>query len=177
MVPTIRTGWLPAAVGTGMSAQSRPATGHSRLDGIERRTFLDMLLGVGFVSTAVSFVYPIWRYLIPPVVTEATTNSVVAGKVTTFKNGSGTIVKFGSKPAIVVRTAQGEFRAFLAVCTHLDCTVQFKADTSQLWCACHNGLYDLGGNNVSGPPPRPLESFTVNLRGESGQEDVVVSKA
>ena len=56
-------------------------------------------------------------------------------------------------------------------------TSRRQADTSQLWCACHNGLYDLGGNNVSGPPPRPLESFTVNLRGEPGQEDVVISKA
>jgi Rieske Fe-S protein len=143
---------------------------------IKRRSFLDLLLGVGFVSTAISFFYPLWRYLIPPAVAEATTGSVVAGKVTEFKNGSGTIVKFGSKPAILVRTPGGEFRAFSAVCTHLDCTVQYKADSSQLWCACHNGLYDLGGNNVSGPPPRPLEAYTVNLRGELGQEDVVVTR-
>ena len=135
-----------------------------------------MLLGVGFVSTAVSFVYPLRRYLIPPAVAEATTNSVVAGKITAFKNGSGTIVKFGSKPAILVRTAEGEFRAFLAVCTHLDCTVQFKADTSQLWCACHNGTYDLGGNVVSGPPPRGLEKFVVNVRGEGDDAEIVVSR-
>jgi len=62
------------------------------------------------------------------------------------------------------------------VCTHLDCTVQFKTDTSQLWCACHNGTYDLGGNVVSGPPPRSLERFVVNLRGEPGQEEIVVSR-
>ena len=61
-----------------------------------------------------------------------------------------------------MRTPDGQFRAFSAVCTHLDCTVQYKADTSQIWCACHNGLYDLSGNVVSGPPPRPLET----LRGE-----------
>ena len=106
-----------------MSADRRPV-------GFKRRTFLDVLLGVGFVSTAVSFLYPLWRYLIPPAVAEATTSSVVAGKVSEFRNGSGTIVKFGSKPAIVVRTAEGEFRAFSAICTHLDCTVQYKADTS-----------------------------------------------
>jgi cytochrome b6-f complex iron-sulfur subunit len=146
-------------------------------EGIKRRTFLDVVLGVGLVSTAVSFLYPLWRYLIPPAAAEATTNSVVAGKVAEFRNGTGTIVKFGSRPAILIRTTEGEFRAFSAVCTHLDCTVQFKGDTSQLWCACHNGLYDLGGNNVSGPPPRPLEAFAVNLRGEPGQEDVVVTKA
>jgi Rieske Fe-S protein len=62
------------------------------------------------------------------------------------------------------------------VCTHLECTVQFKSDTSQIWCACHNGLYDLSGNVISGPPPRALERFTVNLRGEPGAEDIVVSR-
>jgi len=55
--------------------------------------------------------------------------------------------------------------------------VQYRAETSQIWCACHNGLYDLSGSVVSGPPPRPLEAFKVNLRGEPGQEDVVISRA
>jgi cytochrome b6-f complex iron-sulfur subunit len=143
---------------------------------VGRRSFLDALLGIGFVATAVSFFYPIWRYIVPPTLAEPITDSVVAGKVTEFKPNSGAVLKFGSKPAILVRTSEGEFKAFNAVCTHLDCTVQFKSETSQIWCACHNGLYDLSGNVVSGPPPRPLETFTVNLRGEPGQEDVVISR-
>ena len=148
---------------------SRPAQG-------SRRTFLDTLLGVGFVSTAIAILYPVWRYVIPPAAAEPATDSVVAGKVTEFRNNTGAVLKFGTKPAILVRTSDGEFRAFTAVCTHLDCTVQYKPETSQIWCACHNGLYDLSGNVVSGPPPRPLEAFKVNLRGEPGQEDVVISR-
>ena len=143
----------------------------------DRRTFLDALLGVGFVSTAAAIVYPVSRYLIPPASGEPATATAVAGKAAALKPNSGEIFKFGSKPGIVVRTQEGDIRAFSAVCTHLDCTVQFKADTSQLWCACHNGLYDLSGNNVSGPPPRPLEKFVVNLRGEPGDEEIVVSRA
>ena len=142
----------------------------------DRRSFLDTLLGLGFVSTALAIVYPLWRYLNPPASGEAATTSVVAGKLSDFKPNSGAVIKFGSRPAIVVRAPDGQFRAFNAVCTHLDCTVQYRADTSQIWCACHNGMYDLGGNVVSGPPPRPLEAFTVKLRGEPGQEEVVVSR-
>ena len=141
-----------------------------------RRTFLDTLLGVGFVSTAIAILYPVWRYVIPPAAAEPATDSVIAGKVTEFRNNTGAVLKFGTKPAILVRMSDGEFRAFTAVCTHLDCTVQYKPETSQIWCACHNGLYDLSGNVVSGPPPRPLEAFKVNLRGEPGQEDVVISR-
>ena len=143
----------------------------------DRRTFLDTLLGVGFVSTALAIAYPVSQYLIPPASGEPETTSAVACKAAELKPNSAKIFKFGSKPGIVVRMADGEVRAFTAVCTHLGCTVQYKTDTAQLWCACHNGIYDLGGNVVSGPPPKPLEKFVVNLRGAAGDQDIVVSRA
>ncbi len=131
---------------------------------------------VGFVSTAAAMAYPVGRYLVPPPSGEPQTTSVVAVKAADLPPNSGLVFKFGTRPAIVIRTPDGDVRAFSAVCTHLECTVQYKADTSQLWCACHNGLYDLGGNVVSGPPPRGLERYTVNLRGDPGTEDIVVSR-
>jgi Rieske Fe-S protein len=138
-----------------------------------RRRFLDSLLATGFVSTILAMVYPVWRYLIPPASAEPATQSVVAAQVSQIGPNAGLLFKFGSKPGLLIRTPDGELQAFNAVCTHLDCTVQYKADTSQIWCACHNGYYDLAGNVVSGPPPRPLERLVVNQRGD----DVVVSKA
>jgi Rieske Fe-S protein len=54
--------------------------------------------------------------------------------------------------------------------------VQYKADTSQIWCACHNAIYDIAGNVVSGPPPRPLEPLAVHVRGEGVDQQVVVSR-
>lgn len=143
----------------------------------DRRRFLDALLAVGFVSTAAAIAYPVSRFLIPPASGEPATQSALAGRVSALRPNSAAIFKFGSKPGIVVRTAEGEVRAFSAICTHLDCTVQFKGDTSQLWCACHNGTYDLGGNVVSGPPPRGLEQFVVNLRGEGDEAEIVVSRS
>jgi Rieske Fe-S protein len=143
----------------------------------DRRKFLDALLTVGFVSTAAAIAYPVSRFLVPPESGEASTSSVVAGKSAALKANSAIIVPFGSKPVIVIRTAAGDLKAFNATCTHLECTVQFKPDTAQIWCACHNGLYDLAGNVVSGPPPRGLEALAANVRGEPGAEDIVVSRA
>lgn len=142
----------------------------------DRRAFLDAVLAFGFVSTALAVVYPVWRYLIPPASGEPATASAVAARLADVKLNSGVLFKFGSKPGLLVRTPEGELRAFSAVCTHLDCTVQYKTDTSQIWCACHNGVYDLAGNVVSGPPPRPLERLTANLRGAPGQEEIVVTR-
>jgi Rieske Fe-S protein len=41
-----------------------------------------------------------------------------------------------------------------------------------IWCACHNGKYDLNGRNISGPPPRPLDPYIVKIKGE----EVFISK-
>jgi cytochrome b6-f complex iron-sulfur subunit len=136
------------------------------------RRWANLLLGGGVVASIASFLYPAFRYIIPPEVTESTSRSVVAAKVGGLKPNSGIIFKFGSKPGILIRTREGGYKAFSAVCTHLNCTVQYREDTRQIWCACHNGTYDLEGRNVSGPPPRPLEEFNVNIQGE----DIVVTR-
>lgn len=130
----------------------------------DRRTFLNRLLGVWATGVVASILYPILRYVVPPDVPEAATQSVTAGQASTLLPNSGRVVPFGSTPAIVIRTPAGEYRAFSAVCTHLSCTVQYRPDLQHIWCACHNGHYDLYGRNIAGPPPRPLEPYDVNLR-------------
>jgi Rieske Fe-S protein len=134
-----------------------------------RRSVLNWLLGAWGAGVIASVLYPILRYLVPPDIPEAATQSVDAGKASTLPANSARIVPFGSTPAIVVRTAAGDYRAFAATCTHLACTVQYRADLQRIWCACHNGHYDLNGRNIAGPPPRPLEAYDVNVR-----DDVLV---
>ncbi|MFZ3213270.1 MAG: Rieske 2Fe-2S domain-containing protein [Terriglobales bacterium] len=137
-----------------------------------RRRIMQVLLGGGLLASAVAFLYPVLRYLVPPAATDLGGDSVVAAKVGELKANSGKIFRFGSRPGLLVRTADGEYRAMSAVCTHLNCTVQYRSELREVWCACHNGFYDLNGRNVAGPPPRPLESYAVHINGD----DVVVSR-
>lgn len=139
-----------------------------------RRKLIQGLLGGGFLASLASFLYPVIRYMNPPAVPEASVNEANVGKVADFAVNSGKIVRFSSKPVLVIRRSENEWRAFSAVCTHLNCTVQYEQARHQIWCACHNGFYDLNGKVVSGPPPRPLEEYQVRLRGE---EVVVVRSA
>ncbi|NWG12185.1 MAG: ubiquinol-cytochrome c reductase iron-sulfur subunit [Acidobacteria bacterium] len=138
----------------------------------ERRSFLNYMLGTGALATLGAIFYPMFRFMIPPRVVESAASSVVAARVSEIRPNEGRIFKFGSRPGLLIQTAPGEYRAFNATCTHLDCTVQYLAEERLIWCACHNGRYDLTGKNISGPPPRPLEEFTVNVRGD----EVVVSR-
>ena len=138
-----------------------------------RRRFINWFLGTSAGAFLLSVLYPVGRYLIPPEVGESTAGTVtLAIKPDDVKPNTGQIFKFGSRPGILVRTAQGELKAFSAVCTHLSCTVQYRSDISHIWCACHNGHYDLNGKNIEGPPPRPLDAYVANARGNQ----IVVSK-
>lgn len=137
-----------------------------------KRDFLKYVLGGGLMAWVASVVYPLFAYLKPPKQAEVEVSSVKVGKLATIEKDSGTIVRFGNKPVILLRTSNGELRAFSATCTHLDCTVQYRKDLGVIWCACHNGKYDFNGKNIAGPPPRPLDEFRVVVQGE----EVFISK-
>lgn len=133
-----------------------------------RRRLLDWFLGTSAGALVVAILYPVGDYLIPPEIAESTTSTVTLPiKPEDVKPNSGVIFKFGTQPGILIRTPAGELRAFSAVCTHLSCTVQYRSDLTEIWCACHNGHYDLNGKNVAGPPPRPLTALVVNVQGDS----------
>ena len=133
---------------------------------VPRRQFVEVVLGSGVLATVIAFLYPVLRYLVPPKELDLESDAVVAGRIGELKPNSGKIFRFGNRPGILIRTADGKYRAMSATCTHLSCTVQYRDDRQQVWCACHNGSYDLNGRNIAGPPPRPLESFEVQVRGD-----------
>ena len=137
-----------------------------------RRSMIEVLLGGGLLASFASFIYPVLRYLIPPPVVDLGGDEIVAAKLTELKPNSAKIFRFGSRPGLLIMTSDGTYRALSATCTHLGCTVQYRSDLRQIWCACHNGIYDLNGRNVSGPPPRPLDLFDVHARGD----EIVVSR-
>jgi cytochrome b6-f complex iron-sulfur subunit len=135
-------------------------------------SLLNYLLTGGVVSLFGTLLYPVLRFIISPEVSEATASSVVAGKLKDFPANVGKVFRFGARPAILIQTSGGELRAFSAVCTHLNCTVQYRPDLEHIWCACHNGHFDLSGKNIAGPPPHPLERYDVAVRGD----DVIVTR-
>ena len=129
-----------------------------------RRGFLGWLLGSTAGALLFAVLYPVIRYIIPPKVSEAASASVTLPiRPEDVPPNSGQIFKFGSRPGILVRTPSGELRAFSGVCTHLNCIVQYRPELSHIWCACHNGHFDLHGINISGPPPKPLEEYPVSV--------------
>ena len=142
------------------------------MGGWNRRRLLQFLLGTGIGASILSFLYPILNFILPPQTRGSGSESQEVGQAEELKRNSGIVFQFGNQPALLVRTAEGELRAFSAICTHLGCTVRYEPSSKVIWCPCHNGMFDLHGRNIGGPPPRPLPEYKVNLR--NGK--VVVSK-
>ena len=96
------------------------------------------------------------------------------GSADDFLPGAAKNFKFGSAPALLVRSEDGSFHAYNAICTHLGCTVQYNEEKKNIWCACHGGVYDtVTGKNLAGPPPKPLKALNVEVQ----EGEIIVSRA
>ncbi len=79
--------------------------------------------------------------------------------------GGSRAITYAGSPAIVIRSAEG-IKGFSLVCTHLGCTVQWRAGEKEFYCACHDGRFDQFGEVLAGPPPLPLEQLPVKVDGD-----------
>ncbi|HWE22318.1 MAG TPA: Rieske 2Fe-2S domain-containing protein [Myxococcales bacterium] len=131
-----------------------PATG--------RRSVLDLLLGLGFIGWLASVVYPVLRYM-KPLGSQGQGGPVRLSKeeMARLERERTLIVRAGTSRIILFEDAEQKLRALEARCTHEGCTVQYVPGDSVIWCACHNGRFDLDGRVLAGPPPRPLGKYAV----------------
>ena len=150
------------------TADSRPEKG--------RRGFLNWFLNTSVVALLAAVGYPVLRFISPPETPESTTNRVEAGPTNDpeLLEKGYKIVRFGAEPVLLIRLAQGDLRAFAATCTHLDCIVEYQQVKKRIWCNCHNGEYNLQGQVVAGPPPKPLAKFEVHVLARSGEAGTIV---
>lgn len=128
-------------------------------EGQGRRDFLGVAISGTAAALGVMAVYPVAKFLTPR--DEAAVRTATLGKAELFLRGTAKTVMVGDRPALVIRLDDGSFRAFSALCTHLQCVVGYAPERKQIECPCHRGVYSLEGQNISGPPPRPLDALTV----------------
>ena len=132
---------------------------------ISRRALLEVFasgLAVATVGGAavVSTIYPI-----PPRSREDDSEEVEAGSLAELQVKGSKRFRFGREPALVVLSG-GALYALSAVCTHRACLVEWSPERRQIVCPCHDASFDLEGNVLEGPPPRPLSSFSVTVQGD-----------
>jgi quinol---cytochrome c reductase iron-sulfur subunit, bacillus type len=63
----------------------------------------------------------------------------------------------------VLRKSESEVVVFSNVCTHLACRVSWKDDSQEFICPCHDGRFNINGEVVKDPPPRPLDRYETKI--------------
>jgi cytochrome b6-f complex iron-sulfur subunit len=85
----------------------------------------------------------------------------VAGPLDRFE--PGTVTAFPSGHFYLVRLKDGGFLALHRECTHLGCTVPWDEARARFACPCHASAFDITGQVLSAPAPRPLDFYAVRI--------------
>lgn len=132
---------------------------------MKRRSFLQLVASFFGLCAAGAFAYPLFRFLTPMEI-EAKARRITIAKREVSPGGAKDLL-IGALPAIVINRGSKGYTALSKVCTHLGCLVKYDKERQLLICPCHAGIFDLEGNVVSGPPPKPLVKFSVMVEGDN----------
>ena len=136
---------------------------------IPRRRFLKS--GVYSIGGIIGLAYlgVIGDYFNPPPLGSEPLMEV--GKVDDFTPGNPKLVSYTSggveQGVYVINLGDQGWLALDFHCTHLQCAVNWLEATNSFACPCHGGMYDIKGNVIGGPPPRPLEHRIIQIQGNS----------
>ncbi len=140
---------------------SMPAPGTSRQLSA-RRSFLGVVIGVLTTVLAAAAAAIAGGFFLGKGARRARRDVIPAGTVDDFDKRPWRTVEAEGTPVLVVRTAAKDYRALASICTHSEvCQVEWDARRDQVVCPCHRAAYDVFGNVLHGPPPRPLRTFPV----------------
>ncbi len=121
--------------------------------------------GTAFLSAYV--LYPVIRFLIPPLIPPDAQSKVLAATIDELKPNSAKFFRFLEKPAVLLRLPNGNYEALSAKCTHLGCTVAFKEAKEMFYCNCHGSEFNIDGEVIKGPAVLPLAQYIVSISGNN----------
>lgn len=128
---------------------------------VSRRDFLKVVWGAAG-ALAVAQAGGVALSFLSPRAAEGEFGSVIeAGTVADFPVGS--VTPFNNGRFYLVRMADGGFLAVYRKCTHLGCAVPWNQAENRFICPCHASAFEMDGQVINAPAPRPLDRFAVTI--------------
>lgn len=128
---------------------------------VNRLDFLFLTCGAFLVGLFGQAGYALFKYLKPKIEAGSFGSLVVAGQVEEFQPGTVSHVLKGRY--YISRLEDGGFLALWQRCTHLGCIVPWIEPTTRFNCPCHSSIFTPTGEIVSGPAPRPMDLFPIEI--------------
>lgn len=143
---------------------------------LSRREFVTITAGAIGTIIVVTIGVPAVAYVLGPGLKVQKTDAwIPVGKLDQFPVDEPTLVSFtrtvvngwertvNSYGVYVVKPETGDPYVLSNVCTHLSCRVTWKPDDLEFFCPCHDGIFDVNGQVLDGPPPKPLVHFATKI--------------
>lgn len=135
--------------------------------GRSRRWFVRGLVAGFGLLTGAAIGVPVVGFLLPPSQPLTQPSLLRAASIGQVPANSARLVHFQGRPILLIHDQDDRYHALSAVCTHMDvCNVEWDPSRRILICPCHQGAFDVYGNVLHGPPPRPLSTFAVDIQGD-----------
>ena len=128
----------------------------------QRRKFLFSIIGGVGALISIALTWSIFRFLAPRDTGKSNKKTFVPRDLVAL--GKAHFFPFHGKAAVVIQLSPGNFVALSAVCTHLGCIVAWQEQAKEFLCPCHGGRFSANGKVLGGPPPKPLETYAVELK-------------
>lgn len=127
-----------------------------------RELFSYSFMGSSLLACMALLAYYAAQFLLPSANKNPTRKIYIT---TTDKIGPGKSFKFKDLKggSITITNTGKEFIALSTKCTHLGCQVFWKKDEKVFYCPCHEGYFSPQGKVLKGPPPKPLNSYKVEV--------------
>ena len=126
---------------------------------VTRRDFLKWAWGAAGAVVLAEGGLVAFRFFAPKV-TEGEFGGVFdAGLVDDYPPGS--VTPFPNGRFYLVRQADGGFLALYRKCTHLGCAVPWDQAAGKFVCPCHASAFEIDGDVLNPPAPRPLDRFPI----------------
>jgi menaquinol-cytochrome c reductase iron-sulfur subunit len=142
---------------------------------LSRRQFALLGTQIAGATVAILLGIPIVGFILSPLFRQQETAEAKVGDISSVPDATPTkfVVQFPAgdwatakvNAAVYIVKRSNELKVFSNVCTHMNCPVHWDASINQFLCPCHGGLYSLDGQNVGGPPPKPLPQYVHRLDG------------
>ncbi len=142
---------------------------------VSRRDFMKVTTGAigGIITAAVGL--PVIGYLIDPALQAGSKEAWISiGKLDKIPVGTPTPFAFTrtqvngwertstSYGGYVIRKSEDpkDIVILSSRCTHLGCSVNWREDSQEFICPCHDAKFSKEGKVLDGPPPSPLKQYT-----------------
>jgi cytochrome b6-f complex iron-sulfur subunit len=138
-----------------------------------RRDFLNRLWVILGVVVSIEFAGVVIAYFRPRKRRETSGQAkaiIEAGRVESFSLNS--VTAFVQGKFYLCRMGDGGFLAVSRKCTHLGCTVPWVAQEQRFVCPCHGSVFDISGDVIHSPAPRPLDLYPVFIENQVVKVDM-----